>query len=115
MASWMFATASSGVSPSLMHPGRSGTVARNPPPSPGGNGSSSTEYSRRDIGTSHGVEERNQLPDIHRLDGSLEGDCQFGSQSWMRHLVVGASCPRSSTDDPVFPANRFHIRDCPVG
>src|SRR5688572_9594901 len=49
MASWTLVTASSGVSPSLMQPGRSGTVARKPPPSSGGRGSMTTGYSRRGI------------------------------------------------------------------
>src|ERR1700691_2414159 len=46
MASCTFFSASSGVSPSDMQPGKSGTVARQPPPSVSARRSMRTAYSR---------------------------------------------------------------------
>src|ERR1700722_7239306 len=44
MSSWAFSSASTSVAPSDVHPGRSGTVARKPPPSLSLSGSMTTAY-----------------------------------------------------------------------
>ena len=58
-----FAIASSGVAPSLMQPGRSGTATAKPLPSSSDSGSTMTEYSRRVAGIHNLIDERYELFD----------------------------------------------------
>src|SRR6266700_652815 len=69
IASSMARAASSRVSPSDMHPGKSGTVARKPPPSSFDSASIMMGYSRPTIRVSDVLNETDQFANIDRLDG----------------------------------------------
>src|SRR6266853_2372453 len=76
-ASCTDASAASAVSPSDMHPGRSGTSATKPPPSSSGSGSMITGYSSLGMAcVLHQFNEPNQSADVDRLDRPAIGDRQ---------------------------------------
>src|ERR1700730_8159360 len=76
-ASCTDASAASAVSPSDMHPGKSGTNATKPPPSSSGSGSMITGYSSRGIARlSHQLDEPHQSANVNGLDRSTARYCQ---------------------------------------
>src|SRR5579872_3397829 len=72
MAFLTLATTSSGVSPSLTHPGKSGTTAAKPPPSACGIGEMITGYSSVAIWRPYRRNEVGQFLDIYGLARTLK-------------------------------------------
>ena len=107
-ASRASATASSMVSASAMHPGRSGMVTRYPPPSSSGR----VDVDRIVFELHRAASiQYHQASDVEGLDGLVHGDRQVSAQSVGDHRVAGSSLPEGQA---VSPHYRFDVAGRPI-
>jgi hypothetical protein len=100
-ASCTDASAASGVSPSDMQPGRSGTSATKPPPSSSGSGSMITGYSSLGMArVLHQFDEPNQSADVDWL-----------GSGWSEYHVVKGRKPSNATHRRSAGCSGRHARD----